>query len=357
MQSSSHFYKDKDLFGLDIGSSSIKVMQLDLSNKRPHMIGYGSVSYDDSAVKDGVITDFKTVAKTIKQLIEHHVIGEINTRRVALSVPASRAFTRTVTLPASLHDNEIMEAVHLEAEQYIPVPIEELYVDYSVTRRTEDGVEILAVAAPKKIVDSYMTLVDILGFEPVAIDTTILAAARLYRQQIDETSDVPSVLIDFGSTSADITVYDKAVVVTGTIPGGGDGYTDLIAKKLGISCEEAQIVKTKYGISKSKRQAEIMEALEPRLDTLAKEIRRVIRYHEERSEGQQKIEQIVTMGGGANMPGLSEFLIDKMRIPVRMCSPWQNLGLGKLHPPNELEKSTYVTVTGLSLVNPKELFS
>ncbi len=355
MYGSSHFFKDKDLFGLDIGSSSVKVMQLDHSGNLPRVTGYGAATYDSAAMKDGVIIDFKAVAKPIKDMFAHKIVGEINTRRVALSIPSSKTFTRSINLP-NIADDEIMQAVQLEAEQYIPVPVSDLYIDYTVAGRTEDGIELLAVAAPKKIVDSYMTLVELLGLEAIAIDANILAGGRLYQQQVDA-DDIPSVLIDFGGTSADITIYDKTVVVTSTIPGGGDAYTDLIAKQLNISHEEAQIVKTKYGISKSKKQAEIVDALKPRLDTLAKEIRRMIRYHEERSASKQKIEQIITMGGGANMPGLSEYLTDTMRMPVRMCNPWQHLDLGKLKPPDDREKSLYVTVTGLSLIKPKELFS
>lgn len=355
MNSSSHFFKDKPLFGLDIGSSSIKVMQLvNDGGKSPPVCGYGLVGYDTESVKDGVIVDFKSLAASIQALFKDGIIGEINTRRVAVSIPASRTFTRAMSLPL-IHDNELLQAVQIEAEQYIPMPIEDLYIDYTIIDRTDKGIELLAVAAPKKIVDSHMLLVRMLGLEPITFDTTILAAGRLFQQQIDP-SDVPTVLIDFGGSSADITVHDKEVIVTGTIAGGGNDFTALIGKKLDITQQEAHIVKTKYGLGKSKKQAEILEAIQPRLDTLVKEIRRMIRYHEERSGSKKKIEQIITMGGGANMPGLSDYLTNAMRIPVRTCNPWQNLDIGKLQPPSTIEKSVYVTAAGLALIHPKELF-
>lgn len=354
MNNSSHFFKDKPLFGLDIGTSSVKVMQLELQNGKYHVQGYGVVGYDSAAIEDGVVSDFKSLANSIKELFNHHVIGEINTRRVALSIPASRTFTRAMSLPV-IADKELLQAVLMEAEQYIPLPIQDLYIDYTVIKRSETGIELLAVAVPKKIVDSYLLLVRMLGLEPIAFDATILAEGRLFQRQID-VNDIPTVLIDFGAISADITVHDKEVIVTGTLPSGGNAYTDIIAKSLGISREEAHIVKTKYGLGKSKKQAEITEALQPSLDTLVKEIRRMIRYHEERSESNQKIEQVITMGGGANMPGLSGYLTNTLRIPVRTCNPWQNLELGKLHQPSEVEKSMYVTVAGLSLIRPQELF-
>ena len=82
----------------------------------------------------------------------------------------------------------------------------------------------------------------------------------------------------------------------------------------------------------------------------------MIRYYEERSVTERKITQVVTMGGGANMPGLSEYMTNLLRLPVRMCDPWQNLDFAGLQPPNSVEKSMYVTVAGLALTPPKELF-
>lgn len=82
----------------------------------------------------------------------------------------------------------------------------------------------------------------------------------------------------------------------------------------------------------------------------------MIRYYEERSNTKSKIGQVVTMGGGANMPGLSEHLTNLLRLPVRMCDPWQNLDFAGLQPPNNTEKSMYVTVAGLALAKPKEIF-
>lgn len=354
MRTSSRFFKDKPLFGLDIGSASIKVVQITNTGKDHIVQGYGVGSFDPAAIQDGVIVDLKSLADSIQNLFKQNLIGQINTRRVALSIPASRAYTRTMILP-DIRDSELMQAVRTEAEQYIPMPIDELYIDYSVIERTPDGLELLAVATPKKIVDSYMILTEMLGLEPMAFDTTILAAGRLFQRKIDF-STIPTVLIDFGSASIDITVHDKTTIVTSTLPSGGDVFSELIAKKLAITHAEAHIVKTKYGLSKSKKQDEITAALEPRLETLVKEVRRMIRYHEERSSSKQKIEQVITMGGGANMPGLSDYLTNTLRLPSRTCNPWQHLKLGRLQPPSEIEKSVYVTAAGLALIEPKEIF-
>lgn len=353
MQSSTYFYQDKPLFGLDIGYSSVKVMQV-ANNNRRGVTGYGVVNFDPAAIKDGVIINPEELARAIYNLFDKNVVGEITTRRAAFAVPAARTFNRNMTLP-KLETKDLNEAVRLEAEQYIPVPIDGLYIDYQITGTNDKETDLLLVAVPKKIIDSYLALSKILDLEVISMETTIGAASRLFVQA--ERSDVPTVLIDFGSISADITIYHKTLAVTGTAPCGGDNFTELIAKKLGVTRQEAHVIKTKYGLGASKKQTAIVETITPVLELLVKEIRRMIRYYEERSETKVKIGQIVTMGGGANMPGLSEFLTNNLRLPVRMCDPWHNLDFAGLQPPNGVEKSMYVTVAGLALMNPREIFA
>ncbi|MCA9333017.1 type IV pilus assembly protein PilM [Candidatus Saccharibacteria bacterium] len=349
-----YFYQDKSVFGLDIGFSSLKVMQIDWIGNKQVVTGYGVTSFDPRAINDGVIVEPELIAKVMKELYDRNILGEITTKRVTASIPASRTYNRTLNLP-KLNKKDLVEALRLEAEQYIPVPIDDLYIDFNMIQETDKESELLAVAAPKKIVDSYVDLAKMCGLEPIALETSIGAAGRLFVQA--EQSDVPTILIDFGSVSSDITIYDDGLIVTGTVSGGGDNFTDLIAKKLKVTKQEAHIIKTKYGLGVSKKQKEITDALSPILEQLLKEIRRMIRYYEERSATKRKISQVVTMGGGANMPGLSEHMTNILRLPSRMCDPWQHLDFSKLQPPNTVEKSMYVTVAGLALLNPKEVFA
>lgn len=349
------FYKDKPIFGLDIGFNSVKIMQVSLGQKQNVVTGYGVNTFDTKAIENGTIVDIENIATSIHELFEKHLVGDITTNRVAMSVPAARTFTRILNLP-QLDSKDISEAVRLEAEQYIPVPVNELYIDYEIIRKDEKGFEVLVVAVPQKIINSYANLAKILGLEVVAMETTLGATGRLF-QNTDQ-QDVPTVIIDFGSVSADVTIYDdKRLVVTGTIPGGGDDFTTLIEQNLKVTREEAHVIKTKYGLGVSKKQKEILDALGPRLGVITKELRRMIRYYEERSNTSKKIGQIITLGGGANMPGLSEYLTDDLRIAVRTCDPWQHISFDSLAAPSTLEKSIYLTVVGLALINPKGIFA
>ncbi len=348
------FYTDKPLFGLDIGFRTVKVMQLEKAGSRHLVSGYGAVEFDESAVQNGVITDFDKIARQIHKLFSGGLLGEISTRRVAVSVPAARTYSRILSLPL-LAEKDISEAVRLEAEQYIPVPIDDLYIDFMVINKSQKAMDVLAVAVPKKIIDSYSQLCKILGFEPAVMETTTGASNRLFGYT--DQHKIPTVLIDFGSVATDISVYDKFLAVTGTVANGGDHITMAISKQLGVTMSEAQIIKVKYGLSASKKQTEIVAAVKPLLENTIKEIKRMIRYYEERSDKHGKIEQIVTFGGGANVPGLSEYLIDNLRVPVRACDPWDNIVFKHVRPPVAIEQSMYITAASLALIKPQEIFS
>jgi type IV pilus assembly protein PilM len=232
--------------------------------------------------------------------------------------------------------------------------VDQLYLDHTIISQNDKELELYAVAIPKQIIDSHLMLAKLLGLETVAMETTIGATSRLFLEA--DRSDLPTILIDFGSVSTDITVFDKTLVVTGTVDGGGDYFTAQIAKKFNVNNQEAQVIKTKYGLRYSKKQKEITEVLSPLLEQMVKEIRRVLRYYEERYGANHKIGQIVVMGGGSNMPGLSDYLTNTLRLPVRTSEPWGHISFGKLQPPNSIEKSMYVTVAGLALMNPGEIF-
>lgn len=352
--SQSLFYKDKPLFGIDIGFNSIKVMQIANSGDHSYVQAYGVVGFDDKAIKDGVIEDYKIIATAIKELFSTRLNGTIDTKRVAATIPSSKAYSRVINQSANLTKKELYEAVMLEAAQYIPIPLEELYIDYSVVGKRGEDIDILVVGVPKKITDSYMNLFELLGLELCLLETTTSASSRII-SKLENSSNTPTILIDLGSLSVDLTVFDNNLVVNGTIPGGGDDFTNKIADRLQVSKHEADHIKTKYGLGVSRHQADIREALKPQLDSLAKEVRRVVRYYEEKTDGKATIGQIITMGGGSNMPGLVDYLTDTLRIPTRLCNFWTKFDTGSINPPSVSEKSLYVTVAGAAVIKPEEI--
>jgi len=352
-----HFYSDKPVFGLDIGRSTVKIMQLEHTESVPHIVGYGTVNFDPSAVSDGVIEKPEVLAGALHDLFQNNLKGEITTHRAAMALPAYRTFSRSVQLPM-MGPDELHEAVQLEVEQYVPVPLQDLYLDYNTTPESNGSQNVFVVAVPKKIVDSYLYLATRLGIEPIMVEPTATAGARFFAR--DQHSDMPSVLIDFGSLTATICVMDeRTIIATSTAPGGGQVFTEAIQAELGVSIEEAGDIKTKFGLDVSDYQQKIGHALEPSLVKIVSEIKRMFRYYDEHYDSRQPIGQIVTLGGGANMPGLSDYLTNALKVPVRTHDhPWSVFKYDKSMPlPEGPDRLMYATVAGLSLLNTKEVFT
>lgn len=347
------FYQDRPVFGLDVGFSSVKLMQIRPRGDGLEVSAYATIPFDASCIKDGIIVKPEVLAQEIHSAFQEKLVGKLDTRRVVLSIPAAHAYIRRTALP-DLKAEDIGEAVRLEAEEYVPLLPEDTYMDYSIVHSAKQ--ETITVSAPKVLVNSYVTLAHMLGLEPVAVETTINAGCRLFAAT--DVNKTPTVLIDLGSQSSDITIFDEDIIVTSTVPGGGDSFSEAIAAALDITHQEAHLIKTRYGLGVSKKQQEITNALTPIIMQIAKEVRRVIRYYDERSGQDKHLDQVITMGGGANMPGLAGYLTNVLRLPVRIYDPWQNVSQSqKLPLPADSEKSMYATAFGMALVKPEEIFT
>ncbi|MBI4033631.1 type IV pilus assembly protein PilM [Candidatus Saccharibacteria bacterium] len=348
------------LFGMDIGHSSLKVMQLEAGtgkSKSPSVIGYGSSHrYAVSSISGGAIVDYKALSEALHELLERKLAGTITTRKVACTIPLSHSFSRPLKLPV-MDDEDLDQAVHLEAEQYIPVAPENLYIDYDVVRRDDKNIEILVVATPKNIIESYMKFLESMGLEPVALEPTMNATARIFGMA-DPTHTQATVLIDFGAEAIDIAVYDNTLFVNNTVQGGSNTMINLIAQNLGISREEAFKVKNEEGLKLSGHLRNIGQAVKPTLDNLVREVHKIIRYYDDRvAVNGRKISQAIMTGGGTNMPGLSDYLAQELAIPVRMLDPWSKIDFGALTPPDELERSMFITVAGEAVLDMSEVFN
>lgn len=349
--------RDEPLFGLDIGHSNIKAMQMEVAGgKAPRVLGYGFAEYPSKSMANGVVVNYTDLSHALYKLFTEKMVGNISSRKVACTIPTSRTFSRAMKLP-SMDTAHVTEAVHLEAEQYIPVALNNLYIDYEVTSRTDDGIEVLMVATPKNIVDSYVKLLQAVGLEPVALEPTMSASSRLFAMA-DPSHGAPSLLIDFGSISVDMAAIDKTMFVNSTVAGGSDTINDLISKKLGVSTKDAYGLKNTYGISAGVKQKVILEAVLPLLENLIREAKKIIRYYDERAApSHRKIAQIITIGGGANTPGLNQYLSKELNMPARMLDPWHSVDFAELKPPSEMERSMFVTVAGEAILSTKEIYS
>ncbi|MBW3538232.1 type IV pilus assembly protein PilM [Candidatus Parcubacteria bacterium] len=343
-------YRDQPVFGFDIGSRTAKFVQLHPHSGGHQVTGYGYANFPVDAIAEGIIADPERIAQALKPALAHPFAGQISARRAAVSLPVAKVFTRILRLPP-MTAADLEQAVHFEAEQYVPVPMNDLYIDYETVKASlksaKQHTDVLMVAAPRAIVDSYIKLFDLLGLEVDSLETSLAAITRAMISA--NRSQRTSLVVDFGSKSADLAIYDQVIRLTGTIPIGGDDLTEAMVKSLGISPDQAQEIKYKFGIGDSGMQSKIMEAIEGRLTTVVAEVKKVVKYYQERSEDKAEVGTLILTGGSASMPGLVDYLYKALNIPIIVGNPWLNLATKKLPKLDKLEAPMYTTAIGLAL--------
>jgi type IV pilus assembly protein PilM len=350
---SKFFYQDKPIIGLDISSTGIKLMSVD--SKRWLVNGYGSLDLDPVLLKESFENENNMyLADNIKQLKQDNNIGSLAGNRVVISIPTTRSYTRTFTLPSSA-EKSLDEAVILEAEQYIPIPVSTLYIDYEIIEHSRKTITVLMSAVSKVILDNITHSVEVAGLQPVLIEPSISSVGRLLTATED--GNLPTVIVDIGPASTDIAILDRgAIRVTGGIPVGGNTFTLDIAKKLNVALENAHQLKVLNGLNAGPRQQKIKEALAPNLERILTETKKVIRYYNERISNDRKLEQLLVVGGGSNVPGIGEYFTENLLIAARVASPWQKLDFGKLQEPPKQFKARYITVAGAAVLQPGKIW-
>lgn len=322
--------------------------------KRWLVLAYGSIDLEPIKIKESLEGDSTYLADNIKKLINEKLIGVLPSNHVVLGVPTARSFSRTFKLPANA-EKTLKDAVEIEADQYIPIPSSTLYMDYEVIEKNKQEITVLMSAMSRVIIDNCIRAIESANLQVVLIEPGISAVGRLIT--IAENGHLPSVIVDIGPASTDIAVLDAGSIrVTGGIAIGGNTFTLDIAKKLNITVENAHQLKVLNGLSVGPRQEKISRALETSLGRIVAEIQKVMRYYNERLSQERKLEQLLVVGAGSNVPGIGEYFTDSLVMPARVASPWQKLDFGKLPEPAKQFRSRYITVAGLSSVNPGSIW-
>lgn len=343
-------YRDAPQLGLDIGRRSVKLLQLSGSRHHPKLVGYASAPFASDAIVEGIITDPEVIAAAIKEALKHTHAGKLTARRIATGLPASKTFTRTLTLP-DMKQADLEQAVSFEVEQYVPVPLSDLYIDHEIIGRTHDDqgdhLEVLMVAAPRAIVDSYIKLFDLMHLELASVETNTSAALRA----LIASKHLPSAVLvmDVGSESTDMAVTSSKTRLNATAAIGGEQLTASLIKKLSIKPDQATEIKAKFGLSKSGMQDKIVAALNDDLQAIVREAKKVLKFYADRGDSEEPVEAIVLAGGTATMPGLADYFHQQFDLPVQIADPWQSLAGRHLDRITPEQHASFTTAIGLAM--------
>ncbi len=315
--------------GIDIGSSSIKVVELSKSGKRVKLENYAETQSSQEkpfrTLEETIpLLSFQEIAKNIKFILEQ---AKIKTKKAILTIPDFSSFFTWFDLPL-MSKAEIPEAVRYEARQHIPSPLSEVTLDWQIMEEEEKGkkIKILLVAVPNEFVEQYSMISTLAQLELKALEAEVFALARSSLANENKTV----VLVDIGARSTTCSVIDNGVLKRSySFDISGDELTQVISKSLSIDELKAEELKKNYGILKGRDTREI---LIPIIDLILTEIKKVIEnFYQSETKTVQKV---ILAGGTALLPGLKEYFEDDLKKEVKIANPF----FGIFYPP-VLEKT------------------
>ena len=330
-------------FGLDIGRSYIKIAQVKISSKKT-LTNLASLSLPVDPVKAESEDDIKKLAEAVKSCVRSAKIGA---SECVVSILESQAVTRLIEMP-NLTDKELSAAINWEADQYIPLPIKDVNLHYQVISRPLGAggkMKILLVAAPKKVIAKYTQIVKKAGFMPRALETESSALSRALAKR----NEPPVLIVVFGGQSTEIVIArDSNVLFSRSLASGGMALTRVLMSEFNLPFNQAEEYKMAYGLLDDKLSGKIAMVLRPVLDVIVSEILKALEFSKTYLDGVQ-LARITICGGGAYLPGLSQYLVEKTSIEVSVADPWADFVKEGLILKVPSQGSFYCVATGLAL--------
>lgn len=376
--------KQKSAVGLEIGTFSIRVAEISSTNIPPSLLHFAEYRLPKGAVVDGEISETDEVAETLKQIWSKEKFGSTN---VVLGVANPKVLVRQIELPY-MDDAVLKGAINFQAQEYIPIPPEDLILDYQVVGEYtgEDGqkmMEVLLVGAHKEMIKKFCNAVEMAGLTVDIVYLASLALVRsLYSDEIyDETpqagavnedgvehepKDSSIVLVNISADITNIVVVEKGVPRFARIMAfGGNDFTDGIMSAMNITFDEAEERKREVGLrvldesALNDDSARITsEIIRKESFKFADELRRSIEYYFGQELSNLNIRKLIISGGGSEMVSLTEFLSTSLKIKVEKGNPFQRLQISNtLKEKNEIEKHepALSIVIGLALRGLEDL--
>jgi type IV pilus assembly protein PilM len=339
-------WQKKDILGMDIGTGFLKVVQLKKKGLLTKLVGYGKMAIPENYIIEGIIAEPEKLAELTKNFFAKDVWGSITAKRVCTSLPESKIFTRTITLP-HMNGKDLEQAVNWEASQTIPMSMSDLYLDYRVIGPSLDDPkndEIIYAAAPKAIVDSYIQFFDILGFEVESIETSLTAIIRAAVSKKNSKEVV--LVVDIGGKTTSLAVFDGVVRLTGSTLVGGEHITSRIAEGLNIDEKEAEKIKKQ----KSTDILKLRQAFDIEVTMITKEAGKMISYYQKNKVKANPVTRAILCGGSASLTVLADVFKEKLGIDIDIGNPWTNISIYPLKSVPKDEAPTYTNAVGLALL-------
>jgi type IV pilus assembly protein PilM len=341
--------KPRESFGLDIGTSVVKAVQIRHGTGGPTLTALASVPLRPGVIAEGTIKEPPAVVEAVKAAV---AAAGITCRDATIGIAGRELMTKKVQLP-EVPAKEVRDAVELEAEHHVPFAFDEVFLDYHVAGRHAGMMDLVIVAAKKSKVNEYVAVVEEAGLVPAIVDVDGFAVGNQF--ELNHPEEVPDAvaLIDVGAAVMKTTVVrGGAPIFSRDVPFGGHHYTQAIADRLRIPFEHAERVKV--GDASDVAWDSVVPVLDAVSRELALEVRRTFDYFGSASDT-ERIGRVVMSGGAVQLRGLTEYLSSTWSIPVAVARPLERI---QVDPPlvdrARAAGPALAVAVGLALRNPGE---
>jgi len=311
------------MVGVDIGSSSVKAVELQGKGADLQLLNLGFETLQADSVVDGQIMELNAVSNAISSIFNEH---KIKTTRVAAGVNGHSVIVKNIVLPQMTED-ELQESFAWHAEEHIPFDISDVNLDYHVMNRSDDAIHVLLAACKRDKVANLKQAIQLAGKQPSVVDVDAFALQNCYELNYDPQPGHVVALLNIGASTTNINILSGVrSVFTRDATFGGNQYTSLLQKEMGLTFDQAEAVKRGLPLPEGIEQRDIAPILDTVSDILALEIQKTMDFYRATvEEGESAVEKILVSGGGSKLKGLVDFLSRRFEVPVEMFDPFRKI--------------------------------
>jgi type IV pilus assembly protein PilM len=333
-------HKKVPLIGLDISSTAVKLLELSQQggrgSNRFRVESYAVEPLPSTAVVEKNIADVDAVGRAVKSVVRK--AGTRN-RRAAVAVSGSAVITKVISLPASLSDSEMENQIQLEADQYIPYPLEEVNIDFQIlgaSEKSAEMVDVLLAASRSENVEDRVAALEIAGLTCEIVDVEAYAMENACTQLVDQWPDRGEgkiiAVADIGATTTTLNVlHDNQTIYTREQNFGGKQLTEEIQRRYGLSVEEAGMAKRQGGLPDNY----VPEVLDPFKEAMAQQVNRSIQFFFS-ATAFNHVDLIVLAGGSSSVPGIDDLIQERIGVETQIANPFANMAVASRIKPQVL---------------------
>jgi len=312
-----------DFFGLDIGTSALRAVELKGGGQVKALAYYGYVPIEGTAALSDSAIDRQRVSQAIKELIKQ---SGIDTKNVAVNLPSQKVFTTTVDLDKTLQA-DLGKTIRYQADSIIPTPIAQSKMDFLVigdSPADSNKIEVLLSSVPNSFIEDRLEIMESAGLNVIAMEPDGMALARALTSPDVALSQM---VLDIGNTGSDLVVVVSGVPkLTRFIPVGLQAIIRAAMQQPGIDAAQATQYVMKFGLGRDKLEGQIYQAILPTIDSLMNEIEKSIQFFHGRY-GAAKIDRIIVTGGASALPELPLYIANKFGLNVEVGNSWRNVSV------------------------------